>query len=205
MTLEERIKRIICAGEIELDGEAYRGKYELGNRKSITRFILSKLRKTYVNLDTGNKMIISRKSGEKLATRNDEIHQKSIAYIPQIIEKMRFLEKMAPDKENASFDNYSYYITSVKIDGKNYTILSTVGQKRKSNETYYDQNVFKGTPKEVFEKLENGGNDTQFGRLAKILKGNKEEGWSKPEIVSSVEPTSPTDKYSKNSGNMQDF
>jgi len=197
MTLEERIKRIICAGEIELDGEVYIGKYELGNRKSITSFILNKLRKTYINLNTGNKVIISRQSGEKLATRIDEIHQKTIAYIPQIIEKMLFLEKMVPDKENASFDNYSYYITTIKIDGKNYTILSTVGQKRKSNETYYDQNVFKGTPKEVFENLENTDNNTQFRRLAKILKGNKEEGWSKPEIIPSVEPTSPINKYSK--------
>jgi len=197
MTLEERIKRIICASEIELDGEAYIGKYGLGNRKSITSFILNNLRKTYINLSTGNKLIISRRSGEKLATHIGEVHQKVIAHIPQIIEKMQFLEKMAPDKENASFDNYSYYITPIKIDGKNYTILSTVGQKRKNNETYYDQNVFKGTPKEVFENLENSDNNTQFRRLAKILKGNKEEGWSKPEIVPSVEPTSPTNKYSK--------
>jgi len=104
---------------------------------------------------------------------------------------MLFLEKMTPDKENASFDYYSYYITPVKINGKDYTILSTVGQKRKSNETYYDQNVFKGTPKEVFDNLEDAGNNTQFSRLAKILKGNKKEGWGKPEIVPSVEPTSP--------------
>jgi len=55
MTLEERINRIICASEIELAGEAYVGKFELGNRKSITSFILNNLRKAYTNFSTGKK------------------------------------------------------------------------------------------------------------------------------------------------------
>jgi len=98
MTLEERIKCIICESEIELEleGEAYRGKYELNNAKSIKEFIFDKLRlnykgekKIYINADTGEKIIISHGSAGKLATRwkNGEAYQKSLAYIPLIIEK----------------------------------------------------------------------------------------------------------------------
>ena len=45
MTLKERIDRIIHTGEIELAGEAYKGKYELNNGKSIN-----------TNLGTGDKL-----------------------------------------------------------------------------------------------------------------------------------------------------
>jgi len=181
MTLEERIKCIICASEIELEGEAYRGKYELNSVKSIKDFILDKLRwngniaKIYTNLNTNDKIILSHDSAGKLAGHGGEAYKKTLAHIPQIIEKMQFLEEMGADKENASFDKYSYYITPVKIDGKSYTILSTVGFKGKK--IYYDQNVFEGTPEEVFKRInkavEMGGNNSQYSRLAKILLNTK--------------------------------
>jgi len=41
VTLEERIDRIIHTSEVELVGEAYRGKYELGDGKSIKKFIVN--------------------------------------------------------------------------------------------------------------------------------------------------------------------
>ncbi|MDR2555210.1 MAG: hypothetical protein LBC64_07250 [Fibromonadaceae bacterium] len=59
MTLKERIDRIIHTGEIELAGEAYKGKYELNNVKSIKDFILGNLRKVYTNLNTGDKITLS--------------------------------------------------------------------------------------------------------------------------------------------------
>ena len=171
MTLEERIDRIFNTGEMELAGEEYKGKYELGNRKSITSFILNNLRKTYTNISICDKIIVSRQSSEKLATHIGETYQKTIAHIPQIIENMQFLEEMKPDKENASFDKYSYYVTVVNIDGKLYIILSTVGHKNQG--VYYDQNVFEGTPEEVFAKAENAGDNSKYGRLAKILQETK--------------------------------
>ena len=178
MTLKERIDRIIHTSEIELAGGAYKGKYELGNRKSITSFILNKLRKPYTNLSTGDKIIISRQSSEKLATHSGEVYQKTIVHIPQIIENMQFLAEMKPDKENASFDNYSYYITGINIDSESYIVLSTVG--RKNQEIYYDQNIFKGTPEEVFAKAKDETNDTKYSRLNEILKNvdnNKNGDW----------------------------
>jgi hypothetical protein len=43
---------------------------------------------------------------------------KSVVHIPEIIEKMQFLIDMLPEKENAHFDKYSYYITGIKMEGR---------------------------------------------------------------------------------------
>jgi len=169
MTLEERIKRIIFASEIELDGEAYIGKYELDSAKSIKNFISKKLKGTYTNLVTNNKINVSGSSAEKLAGhwKDGEAYQKSLAHIPQVIEKMLFLEEMSPEGDNAKYHKYYYYITPAKIDGKQYTILSTVG--RTDQEIYYDQNVFYGTPQEVFAKVELEASNAKYSRLNAIL------------------------------------
>jgi len=173
VTLEERIDRIIQAGEIELAGEAYKGKYELNNGKSIKKFILDNLRKVYTNINTGKKIIVSRQSARELLhhIKDDEKYQKSLVNIPEIIENMQFLEEMKPDKDvvNPKFNKYSYYITPVNIDGKPHTILSTIGYK--GEEIYYDQNVFKGTPKEVFKEAKTSDNN-KYSRLKEILKDN---------------------------------
>jgi len=173
MTLEERIERIVCAGEIELAGEAYAGMYELNDVKSIKKFILDNLRKIYTNIDTGNKITLSHNSAGKLALhwKDGEAYQKSIVHIPQIIENMQFLEKMRPDKENAGFSSYSYYVTPVKIYGESHTILSTVGHKGK--EIYYDHNIFNGRPEEIFAKAKNEAVEPKYDRLNKILQNIK--------------------------------
>jgi hypothetical protein len=168
IALEARLAAIIESEPLELAGEAYIGKYEL-NRESIKRFILAKLRGKIKNIDTGSYITISKQSALKLASHyiDGEVYQKSIIHIPEIIEKMQFLEEMRPEKENARFDNYSYYITGVNMDGKSYTILSTVASKGES--IYYDQNVFEGTKQEVFKKAM-CMTDDKYGRLSKILK-----------------------------------
>jgi len=175
MTLEERIERIVCAGEIELAGEAYAGMYELNDVKSIKKFILDNLRKIYINLSVGNKITLSHNSAGKLALhwKDGEAYQKSIVHIPQIIENMQFLEEMRPDKENAGFDNYSYYVTPAKVGGESYTILSTVG--RVEQEIYYDHNIFKGRPEEVFAKAKNETVEPKYNRLNKILQNTKND------------------------------
>jgi translation initiation factor IF-1 len=211
VTLEERIDRIFNTGEIELAGEAYKGKYELNNVRSIKGFILKKLRKVYINLSTGDKMTLSHDSAGKLAIqyKDSEAYQKSIAHIPEIIENMQFLEEMKPSKENAKYDKYSYYITPVKIDGESHAVLSTVGHK--GQKIYYSQNVFKGTPKEVFANAKNETCDTKYSRLNEILKDvyNKNGDWELYQGSTQGSPTAvestnaSTNKYTKNSGDAQ--
>ena len=172
--------------EIELDGEAYKGKYELNNRKSIKKFILVKLRlnnegknKIYTNLDTDEKITLSVNSAGKLAGhyKHSEAYQKTIAHIPKIIENMKFIEEMMPEKENSKYDKYSYYILRVKIEGGPHTILSTVGHNKDG--IYYDQNVFKGTPQEIFNEARNTSlENAQYSRLKEILKDTEKSNWS---------------------------
>jgi len=211
VTLEERIYRIIHASEIELVGEAYIGKYELNDIKSIKDFIIYKSRlnnngknKVYTNVDTGEKITLSREAGGKLAghLEDGEIYQKSLAHIPQIIENMKFLEEMKPEpkpnKKSPKYSKYSYYITGTNIEGKSHTILSTIGHNE--NGIYYDHNVFEGTPKEVFAQAKNA-TKKKFDRLKEILQNIEEvEGfsWSEP----GAQQPSPTDKYTKNSLKM---
>jgi uncharacterized protein YukE len=180
-SLEERIKCIIHMPELEMEGNAYKGKYELNDFGSIKDFMLKKLRIdekgkkiTYTNQSTGDEIIISHEAAGEIAGyyKSSEAYQKVIAHIPKIIENMQFLEEMKADKEKAKFDKYSYYVTPVKIDGESYTILSTVGRNRQ--EIYYYQNVFKGTPEKVFEETENETN-VKYSRLNKILKNAKIE------------------------------
>jgi len=186
MTLEERIERIVCASEIELAGEAYAGMYELGNGKSIKKFIIDKLRlngegknKVYTNIDTREKITLSVNSAGKLAGHYGEAYQKTIAHIPQIIEKMKLLEEMPPEKESAKYKKYSYYITGVKIDSEPYTILSTVGYNESG--IYYDHNVFEGRPAEVFKEAKIS-TDNKYSRLREILKEKAEGDWNHSQV-----------------------
>jgi hypothetical protein len=98
-SLEERISRILRTPELELDGEAYKGKYELNDGKSIKKFILGELRKVYTNFNTNYKIAISNNSAGKLAFhwKDGEAYQKSIVHIPQIIERMQFLDEAKPN------------------------------------------------------------------------------------------------------------
>jgi hypothetical protein len=179
MKLEERIDRILCSPELELEGDAYKGKYELNDFGSIKSFILKKLRLDkegksiiYINQSTGDEIIISHNATGEIAGyyKSSEAYQKVIVHIPEIIENMQFFEEMKADKKNAKFDKYSYYVTPVKIDGESYTILSTVGRDRQ--EIYYYHNVFKGTPEKVFEEAK-AETSVKYSRLNKILKNAK--------------------------------
>jgi hypothetical protein len=192
IALEARLAAIIESEPLELVGEAYVGNYKLNDGRSIKKFILNKLRLNdkgkniaYINLDTGNKIIISGNSAGKLAKhyKDGEIYQKTLAHIPQIIENMKFLEEMSAEKENAKFDKYSYYVMKAKIYGEYYTIFSTVGHNK--DNVYYYQNVFEGTPKEVFEEIKNGKlKDGKYSRLFDILKNSKEEALDPSEFNS---------------------
>jgi len=57
--------------------------------------------------------------------------------------------------------------SEIELDGKQCTILSTIG--RTDIEIYYDQNVFEGTPEEVFAKAEEETSGTKYSRLNTIL------------------------------------
>ena len=189
ISLEERIERIIHTPKLELDGNAYKDKYDLNNENSIKKYLIINFRDNIINEDTGSKIRISNASAGKLAGHKGEIYRKSLAYISEIIKHMKFLYETAPEKPNSSYQKYSYYITEASIDGNPYTILSTVGKQ--NNEFYYDQNLFEGTNTAVFNAARNS-TDNKYSRLNKILENVKESDWRQVPLRNELPPTTST-------------
>ena len=209
ISLEERIDRILYTGEIPLDGNAYKGNegFELGKWKSIRAFI-DRLRlnangknAVYENLDTGDKIIISRESAGKITQhwKDGEIYQKTLAHIPEIIRNMKLLDEA---KNNGI--NYSYFVTPIELDGNPHTVFSTV--RRENNSVYYDHNVFEGAVGDVFAKAKTETSDPKYSRLHDILKDiddvlQKTESDRNPDLVRARSVTAAsTNEYTKKSG-----
>lgn len=132
-----RIEKLKRSVPLEVTGDRYVGKYSLDNR-SAEEYIKVSLRQTFVNNDTGDKIILSRRSADKV-TRHDaesEIHLKSIAYIPEMIRDAVFIEELDNEKGVTGFDSYRYYILGMKVDGVDYTAKLVVGKA--GNNYYYD-------------------------------------------------------------------
>lgn len=130
-----RIEKLRHSEPITVSGNEYQGKYEL-NSKSAENYLINSLRGKYINKDTGNVINITRAS-RKVAHHDadNEVHLKSIAYIPQMIENAIFIDEVFNEK-GTKFDSYRYYVVGLKIDNVDYTVKLVIGQK--NGESYYD-------------------------------------------------------------------
>lgn len=133
-----RIEKLKHSESIVVSGEEYKGQYEL-NSKSAEEYIINSLRGSYTNKDTDNVINITRAS-RKVAHHDAEndIHLRSIAYIPQMIENAIFIDEQSNEK-GSKFDTYRYYVVGLKINGVDYTAKMVVGQK--NGESYYDHSL----------------------------------------------------------------
>jgi len=205
LMLETRVRNIINTPEIHLDGNAYKEKFTLGKLRSIFDFINSirlnskNKNTTFENLDTGDKIIISKESAGKIAQhwKDGDVYQKTIAHIPEIIRRMMLLDE-AKDANNSNI-NYSYFITPTNIDGRSHVILSTV--RRAGNDVYYDHNVFNGTVAEVFEMAKLYTDNPKYSRLNEILKDVDREFLQKESDHSLTEVRSPEATAAQAEGN----
>ena len=130
-----RIEKLRKSEPVVVSGNDYQGKYEL-NSKSAEDYIVNSLRGEYANKDTGDIINVTRAS-RKVAHHDAEndIHLKSIAYIPQMIENAIFIDEV-PNEKGTKFDSYRYYVVGLTIDGADYTAKLVVG--RKNEGSYYD-------------------------------------------------------------------
>lgn len=176
-----RIEKLRNSEPIIASGEEYNGLYELNNR-SANKYIINNLRGNYINADTGNTIIISRKGADKV-TRHDaesDPHLKSVALIPQMIEKAIFITEENNDKLKNGFESYRYYVVGLKLGDVDYTAKLAVGVK--NSETYYDHalteieksNLIKGIDliKRRFADDEVAASDIKDKRLISILQNN---------------------------------
>ena len=131
-----RVEKLRRSRPVEVSGDEYKGKYEL-NSKSAGEYIITSLRGEYTNADTNTAIRISRKAQK--VTHHDaenDIHLKSIAYIPQMIENAIYIDEAPNEKDVTGFDSYKYYAVGLNIGGVDYTARLTVGVK--NGEAYYD-------------------------------------------------------------------
>ena len=135
-----RIEKLKKTKPIEITGEEYKGKYEL-NVKSGHKWILDNLRGTYTVKDTGEKVNLSRVSANEITSHGEreDIHLKSFAVIPQMIENAIFIDETDNYKSNNKYDKYKYYVVGLNVDGVPYTARIVVGEK--NGKTYYDHEL----------------------------------------------------------------
>ena len=134
---DARIEKLRRSEPLVFTGEEYKGKYELDAR-SAERYILDNLRGEYVNKDTGERISVSRRGVRKVLHHDveNEVHLKSIAYIPQMLENAVFVSEELNAKSTTGFDSYRYYVCGLEIGGEQYTAKLVVGKL--GRETYYD-------------------------------------------------------------------
>lgn len=135
-----RIEKLRNSPSIIATGEEYIGNYELSN-KSAAEYINNELRGSYTNKDTNESIKITRKGAFKV-TRHDaenEVHLKSIALIPEMLENAIFITEESNDKRINDFESYRYYVVGVNMAGVEYTAKLVIGVK--NGETYYDHSL----------------------------------------------------------------
>ena len=132
-----RIAKLRDSKPIIATGNEYEGKYEL-NRDSAEKYILKSLRGAYVNKDTGSVINISRRGAEKVVRHDNDndMHFKSIALIPQMIENAIYMGELPNEKGINGFDTYRYYVVGLNINGEDYTAKLVIGYIGREN--YYD-------------------------------------------------------------------
>jgi hypothetical protein len=69
----------------------------------------------------------------------EDVHLKSIAVIPLIIEKSIFITEEGNAKENDKYDRYRYYVAGMKIGGEDYTVRMVAGKR--GGDWYYDHEL----------------------------------------------------------------
>ena len=174
-----RIEKLRKSEPIVKKGDEYKGRYEL-NSRSAEDYVIKSLRGEYTNSDTGDVIKITRAS--RKVTHHDaenDVHLRSIAYIPDMIENAVFIEER-PNEKGAKFASYRYYVVGLKIGDVHYTAKLVVG--RKNGESYYDHSLTEIEKNSLIDltdgvKADVSGNETAYftgkdKRLLSILQTN---------------------------------
>ena len=135
-----RIDKLRESKPVEMNGEEHIGKYEL-NRESAQSYILNNLRGNYVIADTNEQVELVKKGAKKVTSHSmgNDVHVKSIALIPKIIQSSIFVEEMPSEKDDSQYDSYRYYVCGLDYNGESYTVKVTIGVK--GGDYYYDHSL----------------------------------------------------------------
>ncbi|GHV28874.1 hypothetical protein AGMMS4952_13600 [Spirochaetia bacterium] len=141
------IEKLATAPDITLDGNAYRGKYEL-NKKSIVGFLKNTLRKeVFQNNHMPDPIRLGGKGIDKLIGYglNNDAYKKLFVHIPEIIKNAVFITDEIPTRADTPYNIYRHLVTGIALDGEPYTIHVILGEN--SGVWYYDH---------ILSKIEKG-------------------------------------------------
>ena len=100
------------------------------------------MRGEYTNKDTGDTILLAKDGAQKVTSHSmgNEAHLKSIAVIPELIEKSIFIDELPNEKNNGKYDSYRYYVSGLKIGDVDYTVKLAIGIDEYGNK-YYDHSL----------------------------------------------------------------
>jgi hypothetical protein len=132
----DRINELRNTPNLYLDGNAYKGKYEL-NRKSIQKYLFSlreslKVKPVSNPALNGNIQLSSRGIREITSWgMKEKVYMKTIAYIPEMIENATLIKEH--EKSRKSSSHYPYFtnlVVGIELESKPYTVRIELGENR---------------------------------------------------------------------------
>lgn len=139
-----RIEKLRKSNPVEITGQEIEANKDLRQYKQNALEYGKSLRGEYTNADTGAKIEVG-KSAIKEVLNHDykNIEQlKSVAAIPQIIEKSTYIESVENEDatKNRNVSRYHYYVCGLKIGGIDYTVKAVIAEQTNGNR-YYDHKL----------------------------------------------------------------
>ena len=125
-----RIAAFESSDDIPLEGDAYRGKYEL-TKESICAYLKGTLGKTALRNPAIMEDIRLGGTGiHKLTSwgMSNDVYKKLFAHIPEITGKSTLIAEEMPNRPNSHYNKYSHLAGGIKIDGDPYTVHIILGE-----------------------------------------------------------------------------
>ncbi len=152
-------------------------------QRAVKDWAKDNIRGDYYNADTATNISVTGKSIAEVLHHDtgvtyDDTQLKSVAYIPEIIQRAVHLDMRTNESQRSAVSKYDYFLSVIQIDGTDYLVRSVVAENLQGQK-YYDHKL---TKKEDFQKRywitspgfssESSLSDLNDKRLLQILQDN---------------------------------
>ncbi|WP_059369378.1 type ISP restriction/modification enzyme [Treponema endosymbiont of Eucomonympha sp.] len=197
---ETLVERLLNAPNIALDGEAYRGKYEVDktpkeNAASISAYLKQMAKTTRLENSSIREPIKLGGSGITKLTMygmSNIAYMKTIAHIPELLGNAILLLKKLPEKPDSHYQKYCYLLSFFEIDGVEWTARIVLGE---NEGCWYYQHIISEIKKrsliDVILETNVGHQQTSLPindtKLLKILQGLFEKNNEFPAVFAPID------------------
>ncbi len=151
-------------------------------KNKVEKYALANLRGVYTNDESNSSIEVQRRSIKETLNHDTgkdnpllEAHIKAVFIIPEIIKTSKFLGTEQNQNPNTNVKQFDYYINSIRVNGEDYIVRSTVSITNMGN-VYYDQKLTnKGSLRALLNKTPgfslSTSSDIKDKRLLSFLQG----------------------------------